>query len=179
MMESAYAYSNQFSYFFYFHTQTQASTRAALRSALKTDESAGCSTLLNRKKPELHARLFFFNFSNEILIWSSGFFLFNNVLHPADSSVFKADLNAARVEAWVRQNIFHDSSCQLSWTLIGFQDDIDFKSFSDAASLLAVHMTHPFFSLFTSYLIISCFRLFMKDRQIHLSGKCPGRAARN
>lgn len=29
-----------------------------------------CSTLLNRKKPELHARLFFFNFSNEILICS-------------------------------------------------------------------------------------------------------------
>ncbi|AGF25763.1 hypothetical protein WYY_01707 [Bacillus velezensis M27] len=30
-------------------------------------------------------------------------------------------------------------------------------------------MTHPFFSLFTSCLIISCFRLFMKDRQINSS----------
>ena len=41
------------------------------------------SLLKLKKKPGVKLRLF----------------LFNNVLHPTDSSVFKADLNAARVEA--------------------------------------------------------------------------------
>ncbi|AEB65509.1 hypothetical protein BAXH7_03978 [Bacillus amyloliquefaciens XH7] len=40
-------------------------------------------------------------------------------------------------------------------------------------------MTHPFFSLFTSCLIISCFRLFMKDGQNNSYGQKKDRSVRS
>ena len=62
-----------------------------------------------------------------------------DLLHPADFSGIKADLDPMGVGRGVRQDIFDDASCQRAAALVVLLDDVHFETGLYLASFCAAH----------------------------------------
>lgn len=67
--------------------------------------------------------------------------MLENLLNPADLSIFKTNFDAVGVEGRICKKVLYNSPCKLSTALILFKYDIHLNTWFDIISLLSIHMT--------------------------------------